>query len=343
MSTRRARWICLLPGVLAVAGAPGVASAQPRRPPATRPPAATPPAATPTGPAAVAATPPPADPTMADARRAYTEGTEHFNAGRFAEALASFERAFAMRANPVVLKPIAECHERLGHVPEAIAALERYLRELPTSPDHAQLEARLLTLRQRPARVSVTSSTEGAQITVDGEPRPQRTPAAVEVAPGHHRIGATLPGYRATEQELDASPGAPATVSIALERDGAAVSTGPGAGPETPPPTTRPRRTHPAVWVATAVAGAAAVAGTVFGVMALSDANDYEATPSQEALDRGQRNALLSDVGFGVAVLSAGVAVVVYFADRGRSEAPAAQASDGPRVRLAGNGLQVTF
>ncbi len=324
----------MLPGVMAAMGAPSLAGAQPRR---AQPARQTPPAATPAAAAQPAAQEALVDPTLADARRAYTEGTEHFNAGRYAEALASFERAFAMRSNPVVLKPIAECHERLGNVPQAIAALERYLRELPTAPDHAQLEARLATLQQRPARVSVTSTPDGAQITVDGEGRPQRTPSAVDVAPGHHRISATLTGYRATEREIDTAPGAPASVDVTLEREAG------GASAVTPPVTTPGRRVSPAVWVATAVAGAAAVAGTVFGVMALSDANDYEATPSQETLDRGQRNALLSDVGFGVSILSAGVAVVVYFAGRGGDSTPPAQATSGPRVQLAGNGVRVTF
>jgi tetratricopeptide (TPR) repeat protein len=323
MSTRRRQWFWMLPAVVATIGVASPAQAQP--------------------------TPASAE-AIADARRAYAEGTEHFNAGRFAEALASFERAFAMRSNPVVLKPIAECHERLGHVPEAIAALERYLRELPTAPDHAQLEARLATLRQRPARVSVTSSPDGAQIVVDGEARPQRTPSAIEVPPGHHRISATLPGYRATERELETSAGVPVALGLTLEREGAGgvavtprETTGPG-GVIAPPPVTAGRRVSSAVWVATAVAGAAAVAGTVFGVMALSDANDYEQHPTQDLLDRGQRNALLADVGFAASLLSAGVAVVVYFADRGRTESAATPAAtSSARLQLTGTGVRVTF
>ena len=207
------------------------------------------------------------------------------------------------------------------------------------------LEARLASLRQRPARVTVTSVPEGAQITVDGEARPQRTPADIDIAPGRHRVSATLPGYRATERELDTSAGVALSVGVALEREGAANApperTPPGA--ITPPPPVTGRRVSSAVWVATAVAGAAAVAGTVFGIMALSDANDYELAPTQELLDRGQRNALLSDVGFGAALLSAGVAVVVYFADRGRSEAVAPVAASAARLQLTGTGLRVTF
>jgi tetratricopeptide (TPR) repeat protein len=326
MSTRRRQWIWMLPAVVATIGVASPAQAQPA--PAT------------------SSTPASAE-SIADARRAYAEGTEHFNAGRFAEALAAFERAFAMRSNPVVLKPIAECHERLGHVPEAIAALERYLRELPTAPDHAQLEARLATLRQRPARVSVTSSPDGAQIVVDGEARPQRTPSDIEVTPGHHRISATLRGYRATERELETSAGVPVALSVTLEREGVAATPREGVGGGgviAPPPVAPGRRVSSAVWVATAVAGAAAVAGTVFGIMALSDANDYEQTPTQELLDRGQRNALLADVGFAASLLSAGVAVVVYFADRGRTEsATTPAAASSARLQLTGTGVRVTF
>nr|MBK7064962.1 PEGA domain-containing protein [Deltaproteobacteria bacterium] len=323
MSTRRRQWIWMLPAVVAAIGVASPAQAQQQPTAAVATPAATAPPAT--------------AEVLAEARRAYGEGTEHFNAGRFAEALASFERAFALRANPVVLKPIAECHERLGHVPEAIAALERYLSELPTAADHAQLEARLATLRQRPARVSVSSTPDGAQIVVDGESRPQRTPADVDVPPGHHRISANLSGYRATEREVETSPGVPLSVGVTLEREGT-------SGVTTVPPPVTGRRVSSAVWVATAVAGAAAVAGTVFGIMALSDANDYETAPTQDLLDRGQRNALLSDVSFAASVLSAGVAVVVYFADRGRTEsATTPAATSSARMQFTGTGVRVTF
>ena len=322
----------MLPGVVAAIGVASSAQAQPRQ---------APPATTTTAPPAATAAP---DEALTDARRAYAEGTEHFNAGRFAEALVSFERAFTVRSNPVVLKPIAECHERLGHVPEAIAALERYLRELPTAPDHAQLEARLAALRLRPARVNVTSSPDGAQIVVDGDSRPQRTPSDIDLPPGHHTISATLAGFHATERELDTSPGVSATVSVTLERETttAAAASGAIAPPAEVNRPTAGRRVGSAVWVATAVAGAAAVAGTVFGVMALSDANDYEQRPTQDLLDRGQRNALLADVGFAASLLSAGVAVVVYFADRGHTESTTATTSSA-RLQLTGTGVRVTF
>ncbi len=341
MSTGRTRSRWVLAGALAAIGATAPAQAQ-RRPPVRgpRPAAAAPAAAAPAAaPAAQATTPTaPADTTLVDARTAYNEGTTQFTAGHFPEALVAFQRAFALRSNPVVLKPIAECNERLGRVPEAIAALERYLAELPAAPDHEQMEARLATLRQRPARINVASSMPGAEIAVDDVVQPEHTPAPVEVTPGHHRIRATLTGFRSAEQEIDAQPGTPALVSLAL-------------APLAPPPvqavpvapTHASRRPGPAVWVAASVAGAAAVMGTVFGVMALSSSSDYSLTPTQDLYDTGRRNALLSDVGFSAALLSAGVAVVVYFADRrGAAPAPAHEAAPA-RAQFTGSGLRLTF
>ena len=55
-----------------------------------------------------------------EARRAYDEGSTHYVAGRYEDALIAFERAYSLRPNPVVLMPILECHDHLGHVPEAI-------------------------------------------------------------------------------------------------------------------------------------------------------------------------------------------------------------------------------
>ncbi len=186
MSTRRTQWIWMLSGLARSDGRRGRPQARSRSPPRRPPPRRRP-------------SPPRPRPSLTRAGstpRAPSTSTPVASPRRSP----SFERAFAMRSNPVVLKPIAECHERLGHVPEAIAALERYLRELPTASDHAQLEARLASLRQRPARVTVTSVPEGAQITVDGEARPQRTPSDVDIAPGaspHQRDAVGLPRDRA--------------------------------------------------------------------------------------------------------------------------------------------------
>lgn len=293
---------------------PLAAWAQPQPPPAT-------PAAT------------PSEATVNDARRAYNEGTEHFNAGRYTEALTAFERAYTLRANPVVLKPIIECHERLGQVPEAIASIERYLRDAPSAPDHAAMETRLHALQQRPARVHVTSEPGTATLVLDGRRIEQRTPTDLEVAPGHHHVVLELEGYTTTGLDFDVGPGVSHSVGVSLASNSSTTTT-----PITPPPAQPSRGTSPAVWVAVGVAGAAALTGTVFGVLALSDANSYDRQPTRDLYDTGRRNAVIADVAFATAIVSAGVAVVAYFATRSRGEA---RTTAG--LHLAPNGLRVDF
>jgi hypothetical protein len=328
---------------LGVALTPNAHAQQPPSPPAQ--------SATPTG-----------DAALVEARRLYDEGRGHFDAGRFTEALASFERAYLLRSNPVVLVPVLECQERLDRVVDAISTIERYLRERPSAPDRARMEQRLQVLRARPSRVRVSSATPGARLVLDGRDLPQETPATLEMPPGRHRIALSVNGQRSDEREIDALPGGTQEITL-----GAAAPATPAPAP-TPDPTPTPavepaptlpslpetplapvaparRGPSPAVWVAASTGGVGLVMGTVFGLMALSDASAYDQTPTRELYDRGRTNALVSDIGFGVAVLSAAVGVIVYFADRGSAERPRAvlQNATAPRWSASPGGLVVNF
>lgn len=348
------------------------ASAQPQ-PPAQPPPQT----AAPTG-----------DAALVEARRLYDEGRAHFDAGRFVEALASFERAYLLRSNPVVLVPVLECQERLDRVVDAISTIERYLRERPNAPDRARMNQRLEVLRARPSRVIVTSTPAGARIVLDGRELAQSTPATLLMAPGRHRLLISVGDQRGPEREIDALPGGSQELALpATEGAATATATAPtpptppsatvavaATPPETPPPAAEPavavapeaapttppetpeapapegpvrrRSTSPAVWVAASAGGVGLVLGTVFGLMALSDASAYDQSPSLELYDRTRTNALVSDVGFGVAVLSAAVGVIVYFADRGSSsERPnrALLRAPAPRWSASPAGFRVNF
>lgn len=326
---------------------------------------------------------PTGDAALVEARRLYDEGRAHFDAGRFVEALASFERAYLLRSNPVVLVPVLECQERLDRVVDAISTIERYLRERPNAPDRARMNQRLEVLRARPSRVIVTSAPPGARIVLDGRELAQSTPATLLMAPGRHRLLVSVGEQRGPEREIDALPGGSQELALAAS-EGAATApatpapptvTATATPPETPPPATTeapvavapetvatpppeavqapppeaPARRHttsPAVWVAASAGGVGLVLGTVFGLMALSDASAYDQSPSLELYDRTRTNALVSDVGFGVAVLSAAIGVIVYFADRGSSsERPnrALLRAPAPRWSASPAGFRVNF
>jgi hypothetical protein len=46
------------------------------------------------------------------------------------------------------------------------------------------------------------------------------------------------------------------------------------------------------------------VAGTVLGILALSERADYDKHPTEAGADRGERLALFADVGFGVGAMA---------------------------------------
>ena len=66
------------------------------------------------------------------------------------------------------------------------------------------------------------------------------------------------------------------------------------------------------------LAGAGAVVGTVFGVMALKSKSDFNKSPTTDNADKTDRNALISDMSFAVAI-TFGVTGAVLLLSRGEA------------------------
>ncbi|HMJ11985.1 MAG TPA: PEGA domain-containing protein, partial [Polyangiaceae bacterium] len=99
----------------------------------------------------------------------------------------------------------------------------------------------------------------------------------------------------------------------------------PAPAPEEPAPPPEPRSKVPA-YVTLGVAGAGAVVGTIFGLKALSAKSDYDDAPTSDRADDVERNALIADMAFGVAI-TLGVTGVVLLTSSDSS----APASDSAR------------
>ncbi|HEY3496628.1 MAG TPA: PEGA domain-containing protein, partial [Polyangiaceae bacterium] len=95
--------------------------------------------------------------------------------------------------------------------------------------------------------------------------------------------------------------------------------------PPPPPPPPEPRSMVPA-YVTLGIAGASAVVGTIFGVQALSSKSDFDDNPSTELADDTERNALIADMAFGVAITLGVTGVVLLTSDEEPAAAPAAKA-----------------
>src|SRR5688500_9535977 len=83
------------------------------------------------------------------ARAHFLSGQAYYEQASYENALRAFREAYRVSKRPALQYNIALCHERLGDLDGAIAALERYLAEMPTAPDRVAVEVRIKNLRSQ--------------------------------------------------------------------------------------------------------------------------------------------------------------------------------------------------
>jgi hypothetical protein len=270
----------------------------------------------------------------AAAREAYARGQELFREGRFAEAEAAFRDAYETIPLPVVLLGIAESQERQNNPVGTVETLQLYLAERGDAPDRAQIEERIAELRQRPSTLVISTTPVGAAISVDGNvvAQPMGHDVEFEVAPGSHEVSATLEGYEATTETVEATFGTRHEVRLTLLRaEPEPVRRLPPAEPVVAP-TENDGEIGTEVFVAGGIALAGVVAGTVLGLLALSEQSDFDAMPTEDTADSGERLALFADLSFGVAAVAGITAAVLLVASSGSSEDSAVSTGAEARV-----------
>jgi hypothetical protein len=152
------------------------------------------------------------------------------------------------------------------------------------------------------------------KVWIDGAPLAERIDGLpVEVDPGRHVITAEHNGSKKFRQEILVGTGdRNRTVPLAFEDLEPLTPV-----PIPPPAPLGPARVSPAAWVFAGVSVAAAGAGTFFLVSAIRDKNALErdnCKPNCDAgrVSTGQRKADFATVGYGAALVSAGVATYFF-------------------------------
>jgi hypothetical protein len=264
------------------------------------------------------------------ARKAYGEGDAAYKAGDFAGAYAGFSKANELIPSPQAAYWTAKAIDGQGKIQEAITAYESLLAD----PGIAALgdektndaKARLADLKTKlVGEISVQSTPMGATISIDGTPQPGETPMIVKLAPGPHKITLVAAGFEPKEVDVDVKGGQKSEQKLEL------VAKAPpppppepvveAPAPPPPPPPPPPRSKVPA-YITLGIAGAGAVVGTIFGIKALGAKNDFDKKPTGTAADDTERNALIADMAFGVAITLGVTGVVLLTSDD--SAAPAA-------------------
>jgi hypothetical protein len=260
------------------------------------------------------------------ARASYDRGRKLFAEAKYADARAAFQEAYDAVPNPIVLVSIGECQLRLGNLEDAHDAFTRYLAGRPDAPDRADVEAKLADITATPATLVITTVPAGAAIRIDGQDSGKVTPADVPVPRGDHTLELSLAGHTAISEPLSAKAGVRHELHAQLQPlppPPVAV-----AAPPPPPPPPPPEPPTEAIWITSIVGATGIVAGTVLGFMALSERSDYDANPTTESADRGERLALFADVAFGVGAMGALTALVLYVTYDDAPEAAPSESSE---------------
>ncbi len=264
-----------------------------------------------------------------EAAKLFGEGKAKFQAGDYAGAYEAFKSADELVPDPPVPKfRMAESLDKQGDVEGAIKAYENFLAAKPRPvEDKERIEtanARIAALKMAPADVKVTllpPEAAAATFTLDGAPATN----PVKVPPGKHTIVAKLAGFEDGKVEVDVQRGEKKEVTITLTAKPAEVPVTPVDKPvekpvEKPKPA-EPKSSSskiPAI-VTLSLAGAGVVVGAVFGGLALKSKGEYDDGPTQDLFDETERNALIADMSFGVALTFGVTGVVLLLTDSGSS------------------------
>jgi hypothetical protein len=174
----------------------------------------------------------------AAARELYSQGVEAANAGRIEEAIARFERSYALSPRDATLLNLAQLQERAGHVVAAIDSYRRFLaRAEPDMIERHGARAResIATLSPQVARLEVVVF--GAQptdeILLDGAPLARESLGLdLPVDPGAHELTVRRGEAACGTERRELAAGGRATIELRVFCAAVVSTTGPVAGPE---------------------------------------------------------------------------------------------------------------
>ncbi len=168
-----------------------------------------------------------ADDSEVEVSRHYESGQRLYENGSYDEAIAEYDKAYALKPHPNVLYNIAQSYERLLDYAQSVEYFERFLREAPPSaPERVVVQNRLRALRNLPARISVTTIPEHVRATVEapGVHQSAETPALFKVPAGEYQIALEQPGWEPERHTVRAELGQPYFYQYQLKRSTSMVA-----------------------------------------------------------------------------------------------------------------------
>lgn len=203
-----------------------------------------------------------ADPMSDKAVELFNEGKKLFRDGKYGQAEAAFEAAWAIALKSKgIAANLGEAEMHLGKFREAAEHLTISLRlAAPDDSQRPRTAANLATVKAKIATLTVKTNVDGAEIFVNGKKvadAPLLDPIFVD--PGKVKLRVRLEGYLSWEKEIDATAGQELPLDVTMERPAPVPPVTASATALVPPPPP-PRSKVPAF-----VAGGVGLIGIAVG------------------------------------------------------------------------------
>lgn len=270
------------------------------------------------------------------AKLSFEAGTKAFAEEDYSTAAAEFRQAYEQIPSPHaeywIARALDAADAQNENVGEVVAAYSKFLSnpgaEHAGADKVAEAQARVIELKKLlPARITLVTVPAGASVKIDGMTREGVTPLEVELPAGAHKFELSLEGYESTTVEMDVQGGSAVEQEVALSQ-------------QAPPPVaTEPVVATPVekkslvpAAVTLGLGGAGLISGTLFGIMALGAKKDFNDNPTTANADTAERNALIADMSFGIA-LTLGITGIVLLT--AQDEEAAAETAQKRRLLVA--------
>lgn len=304
-----------------------------------------------------------AEDRLTEARELANGAADDLEAERFQEALEKAQRAEQLYHAPPHLLMMAEAHEGLGHLVEALDLYERISAE-PLSPSApaafrkarelgAKRERSLLS-RVPSILVDVTGAPiEEARASVDGRAISLGNGQATRIDPGKHTVRVEADGFKPIEITIDV-PDRGGVTKVPVQLEVSNVRRTPvSITPESKPSPSSPRLLVPGL-VTLGIGIAAGTAGGVTGLLSMSNidelkgkcvgdsGNQYRcATKFEPLIAETRQLSNISTASFVVGGVGVGVGIVLLILNKPQGKDSAFQVE--PMVGRDGMGLRGTF
>jgi hypothetical protein len=299
---------------------------------------------------------------VAAARSLGIQGVQLADSGKCKEAIEKLERAESLYHAPTILGRLGECQVNVGQIVLGSENLNRVVREqLPANAPKAFKDA-----QERARKALEAALPRIGHLTVSIQVEPKDTPVSVTVSgaavppallgverptdPGTHEVVASADGYLPAKTSVDLTEGGRQSITLTLSPDPNAPKP-PAAAPPTaaaplvpvapPPPAATTRGgNNTLAFVLLGVGGAGIITGGVTGMLAISKKSDLDCPEKRcsgkdaDELDSAKTLALVSTIGFGAGILSAGIGTVLLLTSSGSTEQHASAATENKRLSL---------